>query len=199
MANLLSFHAWEKEAAPLSMNRHSLKASVTGHWGKTALWLLWTIFSSLLPILGGLTVLLLIGEPGRVEILVEKGQLALAAAALVGAAIYVSSLDREPPGMRHRSLLLLGSVLVLFLAALIYAVVQTVDLLQERLGSSSDVIRTDFLIAGSLLVYVVSLGLAFWVTLIDTERLDNNYEQLTEHYQDELIREFRDLGISGDE
>ena len=174
--------------------RPSALSSLPGlqHWQDAAKWLLWGCALGLAPVWISSIIFVILGQGADTPSLLDKGQLALYAAAMAGTAIYLASIDREPPGMKFRTTIMFLAAISALSAVAIYATTQVVDAVAETQDDSINLPSTTMLIL-SLAVYVAALSAAFLATLIDNERLSQRYEYLQGEHQDGLLEDFRSL------
>ncbi|MXY35185.1 MAG: hypothetical protein F4052_02130 [Dehalococcoidia bacterium] len=163
------------------------------HWQEAGKWLLWGCVFGLAPVWLSCILFPLLGQGDEILSLIDRGQLALYAAAMAGTAGYLASTDRDPPGMKLRSTILLVAFITVVIAVAIYVTTQTVDVLSGPQQSPPN-ISPAIVVAFSAAVYVASLIVAFLATLIDSERLDNQYQDIQGRHGEDLLEDFARLG-----
>ena len=140
-------------------------------------WVCLTVVFGLMPVWVGYLMIVLFFS--RVPALVEftrKGEFALYSASILSGIIYVSSRESikkrfRAPEQRHLRLVFpcenvfrLGSVILIFLAVLLYFVPEAISLLPN--SATGTIFNVDFMHYASLVLYVFSLVLGFIVTLV---------------------------------
>ena len=79
---------------------------------------------------------------------------------MAGTAIYLASLDREPPGMKFRTTIMLLAVVSILVAIALYATSQTVDVVTEALGSNLTLTSLPvIIISTAIYIFFAVLGL----------------------------------------
>ena len=163
------------------------------HWREAGKWLLWGCVLGLAPVWISSLIFVILGQTADTASLFDQGQLALYAAAMAGTAIYLASIDREPPGMKFRTTIVLIAVTSTLIAIAVYATTQAVDVVTDAQGSHFDLPSVTIIVV-SLAVYIASLIASFLATLIDNERLSLRYTSLQSGHEDDLRDTFRGLG-----
>lgn len=164
------------------------------HFRDAGGWLLWAVIGGLAPILLSAFLLAFLGARESIPSLFEEGQLALYAASAAGTALYLTSIDRDPPGMKLRGSLNFTAYGVSLLAITMYVAVQTVDAIGTRfpeLGSLH--VDTGVAVVTSIVCYVVGISAAFLATLIDNERLDKKFADVQGGHLDDLRDDLRKM------
>lgn len=162
------------------------------HWKEAAKWLLWGCALGLAPVWISSIIFVILGAAGDTGSLFDKGQLALYAAAMAGTAIYLASIDREPPGMKFRTTILFLAAISTIIAVAIYVTVQVADAITED-QVSGFTLPSAAVMAVSIPVYFAALCAAFMATLIDNERLESSYVSMQNEHEENLLDRFRSL------
>jgi hypothetical protein len=157
------------------------------HRAEAGKWVLSACVLGLAPIWVSIAFLVFLSQAAEVPSLVNKGQLALYAASLAGTSLYLVSIDRNPPGMRWRSRLHLGSLLIWTIATLIYVSVGFSEVVAVELDRF-------VIIIVSVATYLAALVTAFYATLVDNERLEKRYEAIQTSQAKSLADGVRELG-----
>lgn len=164
----------------------------SSHWKDAGKWLLWACVFGLAPVWISLILIVFIDDLGSPSALFDQGQLALYAAGMAGTAQYLAAIDRDPPGMRFRTTINLLAFVVLAIAILTFTAVQTLEGI-SRISGSTLTAEPGPVIVASALIYVVSLGIAFGATVIDSERLESRYTSLQADHASSLADDFKGL------
>ena len=162
------------------------------HWREAGKWLLWAFVLGLAPIWVSSLVFVLLGQGADTISLFGQGQLALYAAAMAGTAIYLATIDRDPPGMKFRTTIVLIAVVSILLSIAVYVTTQTVDVITDAVDTRFDLPSVTIIVV-SIVVYAASLIASFLATLIDNERLSRGYSSLQSGHEDDLRDNFRSL------
>ena len=112
---------------------------------------------------------------------------------MAGTAIYLASLDREPPGMKFRTTIVFLAVISIVAAIAIYATTQAADVITKAIGSNFELSSVTVIIV-SIVVYITSLVSSSLATLIDNERLELRYKFLQSEHKEALRDTFLGLG-----
>ena len=163
------------------------------HSTEAGKWLLWACVLGLAPIWLSVGFLAFLAEGGQIPDLFARGQLALYAASLAGTSMYLASIDRNPPGMRWRSTLNLLSLVIWIVATGTYVVVGVLAIVTQKLGTPVEVDAVPIVIV-SVCAYVASAVTAFFATVIDNERLEQQYEAIQAEQTKSLATGVRELG-----
>ena len=161
------------------------------HWRSAANSLLWSCGIGLAPIWMSAVVFAALGQFSNADSLLNQGQLALFAATMSWTAMYLTSIDRDPPGMRLRSPILFIASLSVIGAIGIYAASQTVTTLTTELDISFAVPTTATLVISAIVCTLALIG-AFLATLIDNERLDTRFTSYLQQHESTLREDFHE-------
>ncbi|MEO6044925.1 MAG: hypothetical protein ABIQ47_13555 [Tepidiformaceae bacterium] len=172
--------------------KHTLQLPQKEHWNNAATWFLWTFLSVAIPLGGSALLFAVLDENGRSLDLVNQGQLGLYAAAMIAMPAYVCSIDRDVTRLRWRGVMLFVSVVVLVASTLIYAGVQTANVVSARTNQQFrfNESLTLFLSAAALFV---ALTVSFFATVADGERQQLSFSQVIDRQRDDLTEQFREL------
>lgn len=161
------------------------------HWRSATNSLLWSCGIGLAPIWMSAVIFAALGQFTNADSLLNQGQLALFAATMSWTAMYLTSIDREPPGMRLRSPILFIASLAVIGAIGIYAASQTVTTLTTELDIPFTVPTTATLIVSAIVCILALIG-AFLATLIDNERLDTRFASYQQQHESTLRADFHE-------
>ena len=166
---------------------------INKHWADATKWLVWGCVLGLAPIWLSAGLLRLLGDGQHVPDLFTKGQLALYAASFAGTAMYLASIDRDPPGMRLRSTINLSSLVIWIIATGTYVGVEALSVVGRKSGVDIQV-DSWLIVVITLTAYLASIVIAFGATLIDSERLDRQYEAIQSTRERDLADAVQELG-----
>lgn len=156
-------------------------------------WLFWAVVFGLAPLWLMAILLKVLRDDGSVMDLVSNGEFALYAASMSGTAIYLTSIDRMPAGMRWRTRINAVAGIALLVAAFSYGAVQTLGRLGTRFGVEVP-LDVPVLTLVTFTAYVAATIVAFLATLADAVRLDEAYQERRKSQTDDLAERFRGGG-----
>jgi hypothetical protein len=143
----------------------TIKASTKQHWWDTILWFLFTVLVSLLPVWGSCIIFGLFSLPIKFETFISGGEFAIYSAALLAPVLYTILKELGAP-FRPRTIVGLLAIVFLMVSAILFAGVTAGTRTSE--GSSPIKINIAFLATVSVILFILSAILTFFVKLIDT-------------------------------
>lgn len=163
----------------------ALRGVTREHVRDTFEWLLYTGLGSLVPVWVGILLFLMFYRPIPWMDFLGHGEFALYSAALIAPSLYLVVTDREEAPFPRRGLFVLGAGVVLLFSVTLFAgitVLIRADLIQRI---------DDTVVAWlSLLLFFVSISIAFLVTLLDNSRRFPAVRKIAEQTREELENRF---------
>jgi hypothetical protein len=159
------------------------------NWRDARYWLCYTLIGGLAPIWCGYIILKVLSHHATMGQFTEHGEFALYTAAIVAPAFHTLGRDLKIPGFRGRQFLLLVSVCCMLLAVCVYVAVSSAYMST----SLPNEINQAFLAYGTVVLFILSTGLAFCVTVLDYARLSSDPRAVLDGQREELKKDFTHL------
>jgi len=167
-----------------------LRNTNKSHWSDAGIWLVYNVFGSLAPVWFGLLILETFSRKPSLADFSQHGEFALYSAAMFAPTFYIINRDLKIPGFGGRQILGLLSLLGILAATCFFVAVTTAFMVPKPVLE----IDQNFLRHGTFALFVFSGLLAFLVTVLDNARLMPDVRRIATQQQEQLSKQFDELG-----
>ena len=143
-----------------------LGGALQSQWKDTTKWLAYTLLGGLFPVWGGYLLLRLYQKAMSISDFTSNGEFAIYSAALLAPSLYLILKDYKKTNFPNQAIYGLLCSVMLIVATLIFAGVTSVNT-----GKVAVEIDKDFLRNGTLILFLLTLILSFFVTALDNNRV----------------------------
>lgn len=160
-------------------------------WCETSKWLFYTLVGSLLPVWGSCLLLKLFSQTIQWVDFFKHGEFALYSAAIITPAIYLILKEKFNIPFLSRHVCGLLALAFLISSTLIFAGVTVIAVNQNI---QRPILNESFLVITSIVVFCLSVFLAFFITLADNIITQEDLREVRQRDSEKLEKEFDDLG-----
>jgi hypothetical protein len=165
------------------------KETNSSHWGDAGLWLAYNLIGSLAPLWLGYFILKSFSRDPTLAGFSQHGEFAIYTAAMIASAFYTAN-RVALPGFNLRQIFVLMSFVLILLAIGSFVAVSTAFMDPTSLLT----INQDFVRRVTITSFLISVVLAFFVTVLDNARLTPDPVNIVNSQQKKLSDEFDNLG-----
>ncbi len=162
------------------------------HWKETTNWLLYTLVGGLVPVWGGMVLFGLFSKPLAFSAFSSNGEFAIYSAAILAPSLYLILKDLSTSNFLYRHFFSLVCIFGLGVSMILFAGVTAVN----TGGLGAVTLNQGFLRRVTIILFLISVIVAFLVTALDSARMGIDIKQVRqerESQEQNLEKEFDHL------